>query len=104
MLDNRVLDRMHVRRGKRPEPAFQTFLVCRHDLIGHRFGLSAIDTHKCLAWIDLPDITGQGHYDEAGQIAIGCVVAEDDSRSRLADFATDSGVKFDPPDFTALYR
>jgi hypothetical protein len=52
MLDDRVLDRSHIRRGQHPEPAFQAFLVCRHDLIGHRFGLSAIDAHKCLAWIE----------------------------------------------------
>ena len=96
-----TFDGVHVLASQDAEPLGQPVLGSRRDLIRHGLLSPAANMHHCLARKHSASNRGQRHHLHAIEMTIRCVIAHDDCRAPLPNFASLRRFKRDPPHLTA---
>ena len=99
-----MFDQRQINFGQCADLIFQSAFVSRHDLVGHGFAGLCPDFDQGFAGENAGCAAGDGDDHDAGKVAVGGIVADDDGGSAFGDFVADCWIKFDPPDVTAFHR
>jgi hypothetical protein len=82
----------------------QAQLTDRAQLVRHGLSLLTVHPHICLRRVETGDIGRQRYHRNAVELTVRNIVADDDRKSRLANFSADRRIEGNPPNLPALRR
>ena len=83
---------------------FEPLLADGSNLVGHRLARFAIQIDWGFTRVNAGHVAGNRNDLYAVQVAVGCVIADDDGGTSVLDFTAKGGIEIDPPDFTAKHE
>src|SRR3990172_8796634 len=93
----------HILIGNNTNSFEQSLLAHRGQLVGHRFTDLPAYMHVRLARIEAVRLAGERNNLNAIEEFIGGIVADDDGGTFLANFPSNRGFKFNPPNVTSFH-
>ena len=100
---HRIFYGKQIRLGENAKQGLQAGLVCRHDLICHGLAPLSAQNNQGFTRVLTFGVAGQRHDDNASEVAVCGVIADDDSGACFSNPVADSWIEFNPPHLTAKH-